>query len=882
MKINKWIRKNNNIKIKSQKEYTIIHNLSDTEQKIYSTKLVHCNNEFVNIDFNATLCEGAGSILKLVNRNKECKVDVIQGSKTSSIKAMRGYLLPIIIMKPHSSIKISNVQITKSKNPINTYNKFLGKKKILLITPSYPSPNNLYACRFVHSRVKEYINQGIDVEVVICNQYNEMSNYEFEGVNVYKTDYSQLRSILMFRKYDAILVHFFDEKIAYYLETSYLKNTPVVIWNHGADILYWNYKEINTQYFSKECDIPKERIKAFKKRDYYVKKYSNADNFYWIFVSEDEKRRAEQMHNITFKNSSVIPNLIDTELFQFKKKDPELRKNVFLVRKFDNYNNYAIDIAVLTILELSRRKIFNDMQFYICGEGNYYDELVLPIKNFQNVHLIHNFLTHEKIKEYHDKCGIAFFPTRSDTQGVSTLEAASSGLAVVTSDIPVMHEYFDESLNILCKVEDYKSYADVIERIYNNPKEFSKISEKVSQDTKNKCDKTHTIDKEIQLIKNAIIEPSEVIRKFDFIPEKPLLTITIPSYNSAKFLNKCLESLLTSEYSNLTEILIINDGSKDETEELGKYYEDITKVNGRSIVKIINKENGGHGSGINKGIELARGKYFKVIDADDWVDEKQYNEFLKKLQKEDADLVLTDYSEARTSESKPIPQKYYDALKNDITYNFNDVCQGNYGFKSWGPILSTSTYKVECLRKTNFKLLEHTFYVDMTYNAYSIIGINSIIKYDLNVYRYYVGNAGQSISQEGMMKHYKDHENVIMQLMNIVTNDNRLTDVKRDFIKRKLLLPMVYTQYYIILDLFHSRRKFLTFEKRAKKYPQLMQYHEFNIRNIKFNRYTKGIFVPINPFLKRNINRAKHILSKIKNFLKKCIRKTLSIIRKII
>ena len=122
-------------------------------------------------------------------------------------------------------------------------------------------------------------------------------------------------------------------------------------------------------------------------------------------------------------------------------------------------------------MELSKRKIFNDLEFYICGEGDYHDELVEPLKKFPNVHIINNFLNHEQVKEYHDKCGIALFPTRNDTQGVSALEAASSGLAVVTSDLEVIHEYFDTSLNTICPVEDFYAYADVIERLYNNQQE---------------------------------------------------------------------------------------------------------------------------------------------------------------------------------------------------------------------------------------------------------------------------------------------------------------------------------------------------------------------------------------------------------------------------
>ncbi len=875
MKFKTWFKKSANITLEKKSGKIIVTNNSDVEEKIYGNKIIKCKREFVNVEFDAKTLTGSGSLLKLVNRSKVCKLDVVQGSKTSSMENMKGYLLPIIIIKPHTTIEINAVIVSTTLKPENTYNKFIGKKKILLLTPLYPSADNLYACGFVHTRVKEYQKNGIDVEVICVSDYNAMGHYVFDGIDVYRTGYTQLRAILMFRKYDAILVHFFDEKIAHYLETGYIKNTPVILWNHGADILYWDYKELYTPYFMNDFKITKEMTKAYKKRDEYVAKLANRENYYWIFVSNDEKQKAEEMHNIKFKNAIVIPNMINSEIFAYKDKNLNSRKNIFMIRRFDNTKKYAIDIAVLTILELSRRECFKELNFYICGEGNYFNELVLPIRKFENVHLIHNFLSHEQIKKYHDLCGIALFPTRQDTQGVSALEAASSGLAVVTSDLPVLHEYFDESLKTLCDVEDYKKYADVIERLYHNPEEFKNISIKMHENTEKICGMDNTIYREIEYINNAIIKPQDVIRKFDSIPDTPLLTIAIPSYNAEKFLNKCLQSLLQSEYANLTEILVINDGSKDGTKEIGKMYEELTTINGKSIVKLVDKENGGHGSGINKGIELARGKYFKVIDADDWVDENQYNELLKRLINEDADIVLTDYAEARTFEEKPFEVNYYESLIPGITYNFDDICLGQYGFKTWGPTLPTSTYKTECLRKANFKLLEKTFYVDMTYNAYSIIYINTVKKYDLNVYRYYIGNAGQSVSQEGMIKNYKHHENVIIELMKIVTRDDRLSAEKREYILRKLLLPMVYVQYYIELDLLHSRKKFLIFEKRTKEFPSLLGYHEFNIRNTKFHRYTKGIFVGINPFLKRQADRVRRVIYKLKQIAKKILKKIL-------
>lgn len=507
----------------------------------------------------------------------------------------------------------------------------MGKKRLLLITPEYPSQSNSSDNNFIHSHIKEYIkDENLEVEVACVNQENDKSLYEYEGIQVIRTVYEELRSILMSKKYDAILVYKLNKQYEKYLKTSYIKDTTIIL-------------------------------------------------------IEDEE------------------------------------------------NNYSIinkDIDNLTVMKLNE------------------------------------------------------------------------------------------------------------------------------------------IENEIAYIKQQIKELSDIIRKVDKVADNPVLTVTIPSYNAENVLHKCLQSLLKTEYAYLTEILVINDGSKDETAQIGKIYEKLTTVDGKSIVKIINKKNGGHGSGINKGIELARGKYFRVIDADDWVDEKAYNQFLEKLIKEDVDLVLTDLSEARSFEENPTKREYYKNLEPEKVYEFDDICIGENGFEKWGPMLPTATYKLEKLRKANFKLFEKTFYVDMIYNAYSIIYINTVKRYNLDIYRYYIGNEGQSVSENGMKKNYKNHEDVTIELMRIVVEDKRLSDRKREYVLKRLCLPMVYVQYYINLDLLRSRKKFLIFEKRVKQYKELMKYPEFNKRVIKFHRYTNGIFIKIMPFIRKQIGRIRGIISRFKNLLK--------------
>ena len=90
-----------------------------------------------------------------------------------------------------------------------------------------------------------------------------------------------------------------------------------------------------------------------------------------------------------------------------------------------------------------------------------------------------------------------------------------------------------------------------------------------------------------------------------------LLTVTVPRYNSAEYMEKCVDSLLVG--GERVEIIIINDGSKDSTGEIADRYAEKYP----SIVRVVHQENGGHGEGINQGLARASGKYFKVVDSDD-------------------------------------------------------------------------------------------------------------------------------------------------------------------------------------------------------------------------------------------------------------------------
>ena len=120
------------------------------------------------------------------------------------------------------------------------------------------------------------------------------------------------------------------------------------------------------------------------------------------------------------------------------------------------------------------------------------------------------------------------------------------------------------------------------------------------------------------------------------------ISFAIPCYNSEAYMAQAIESILPGGED--VEILIVNDGSKDRTAEIGKEYEE--KYPG--IVKLINKENGGHGDAVNAGLSHASGKYFKVVDSDDWVDRISLMKILNVLknfeeEEQEVDMLIANY-----------------------------------------------------------------------------------------------------------------------------------------------------------------------------------------------------------------------------------------------
>lgn len=265
-----------------------------------------------------------------------------------------------------------------------------------------------------------------------------------------------------------------------------------------------------------------------------------------------------------------------------------------------------------------------------------------------------------------------------------------------------------------------------------------------------------------------------------------ILTIVVPSYNTEKYIDDCLPTMLEVSNREILEILLINDGSKDNT--LGKLNDYMELY--PECIRVINKENGGHGSVINRGILEANGKYFKVIDGDDWVKTENLERFLKELQNSKADVIVNSYICFHEQKKKEKLVKYNLKEKKEIV--FENLPENISEFT-----LHAITYKTELLKQNKLRFREKCFYEDSEYILYPIKYVSSVEYMDFPVYVYRVGSVTQSVNPERAFANRKMHYLVVKDCLEFwLQNEKKLSKEKQIYCS-KIITKRVISQYVI-------------------------------------------------------------------------------------
>lgn len=226
-----------------------------------------------------------------------------------------------------------------------------------------------------------------------------------------------------------------------------------------------------------------------------------------------------------------------------------------------------------------------------------------------------------------------------------------------------------------------------------------------------------------------------------------LLTVAIPCYNSQDYMRHAVETVLIGGED--VEILLVDDGSKDDTAKIA----DELEAEYPTIIRAIHQENGGHGCAVNTGLANASGVYYKVLDSDDWFDREAFLKILDVLREfvhegNGVDMLLANYVYEKPSLHKHKAIRYDGVFPENQIFGWSDVKR----FKMSQNILMHSViYRTKMLRDCGLELPKHTFYVDNIFVYYPLPFVKTMYYMNVDLYRYFIGREDQSVNEKVMM-----------------------------------------------------------------------------------------------------------------------------------
>ena len=300
------------------------------------------------------------------------------------------------------------------------------------------------------------------------------------------------------------------------------------------------------------------------------------------------------------------------------------------------------------------------------------------------------------------------------------------------------------------------------------------------------------------------------------------ISFVVPCYNSEEYMEHCIDSLLIDKKD--IEIIIIDDGSKDKTGKIADNY----KRKYPDIVKVVHQENGGHGEGINQGLKKATGRYFKVVDSDDWLDEESLKTLLKKIKDINTDLIVTNYV-----------YTYTDGRKNQ-SINFSNVFDENKAL-SWDDIhrfktrqylmLHSLIFKKDMLDRADIELPKHVFYEDNLFVYMALRHTESIYYMNLDLYHYFIGREDQSVQEPQLIKR-SSHQVLVSTRVGTLYN---IKDIKN---KKHYRVMKRHLSLFITLAIVFSRLS--KSDSGEKQYKDMLK--EIKAKNIKVYRIVRNPF----------------------------------------
>lgn len=304
---------------------------------------------------------------------------------------------------------------------------------------------------------------------------------------------------------------------------------------------------------------------------------------------------------------------------------------------------------------------------------------------------------------------------------------------------------------------------------------------------------------------------------------KKVLTVSIAAYNIANTLREVVEPFLMEDVINRVEVLIVDDGSKDDTAKIASEYQDKYP----ETFRLISKENGGWGSTLNTGMRAAQGKYFKQLDGDDFFSYENLSDFLDYLEIADSDIVHS-------------PFVTYSDKNGGILNVLNDFSWKDYAHfpkrrtlylsecPGIRPEMHNFAIKVDVIKANEITITEHCFYTDVELSLKAFNISETISFYDRPIYYYRLAFSGQSVGVGGIRKHYRENQKMLMLMLDYYSNK-----VKEPWAKK-----MMYERLVAVCDLMYRMYFALKCTRQQKK--ELIEYDRFLREN--YEEFYKAVW----------------------------------------
>jgi len=275
---------------------------------------------------------------------------------------------------------------------------------------------------------------------------------------------------------------------------------------------------------------------------------------------------------------------------------------------------------------------------------------------------------------------------------------------------------------------------------------------------------------------------------------KPKVSFIIPVYNSEKFLNRCIDSVLGQSYKNI-EIILVNDGSTDKSAVICNSYAE------KYDVKAIHIKNSGAGGARNIGLKYATGDYISFIDSDDWIHHDMTRTMLSVFKKDEVDIVECDLKIASDYKIDSEIENHYSIVKESRIQSLKRIIR-NQRFS-----VVVRLYKKDILNGLHFR--ERIMSEDVYFTIEVLNRINCLARIPNKLYYYYINK--ESISKKPYNLKKLDTLDSALFVQNEISkgvSDSELRDISRYFLLEVLMLHYKELHYNNSLDpcMTHRRR----------------------------------------------------------------------------